>query len=79
MKLISAGNEIIRFTCLSFMKKQIKQKLSDIQNIDTNPYASYFYTCQNKIGHSSSSSSNQRSKETADQRCLLITILENGQ
>ena len=33
----------------------------------------------NKIGHSSRSSSNQRSKETADQRCLLITILENGQ
>ena len=34
---------------------------------------------KNKIGHSSRSSSNQRSKETADQRCLLITILENGQ
>merc|ERR1712131_275487 len=34
----------------------------------------------NKIGHSSrSSSNNQRSKKTADQRCLLITILENGQ
>jgi len=32
-----------------------------------------------KIGHSSRSSSNQRSKETADQRCLLITISENGQ
>ena len=32
-----------------------------------------------KIGHSSRSSSDQRSKETADQRCLLITISENGQ
>ena len=30
----------------------------------------------NKIGHSSRSSSNQRSKETAGQRCLLITISE---
>ena len=31
------------------------------------------------ISHSSRSSSNQRSKETANQRCLLITISENGQ
>ena len=33
----------------------------------------------NKIGHSSRSSSIQRSKATADQRCLIITIFENGQ
>ena len=33
----------------------------------------------NKIRHSSRSSSNKRSKETPDQRCLPITILENGQ
>merc|ERR1711973_1059713 len=32
---------------------------------------------QNKIGHSSRSSSIQRSKTIADQRCLVITILEN--
>ena len=32
-----------------------------------------------KIGHSSRSSSNQRSKETANQRYLQITILEYGQ
>jgi len=31
----------------------------------------------NKIGHSSRSSSVQRSKTTADQRCLVITISEN--
>ena len=38
------------------------------------------YLKQNKIGHSSrSSSNNQRSKKTADQRCLLITILKNDQ
>ena len=33
----------------------------------------------NKIRHSSRSSSNKRSKETPDQRCLLITISENVQ
>merc|ERR1712240_696998 len=38
-----------------------------------------FVSRANKIGYSSISSSDQRSKETADQRCLPITILENGQ
>ena len=39
-----------------------------------------FVSGKNKIGHSSrSSSNNQRSKKTADQRCLLITILKNDQ
>ena len=32
---------------------------------------------RNKIGHSSRSSSIQRSKTNADQRCLVITISEN--